>query len=179
MCIIFLTPVDCTSPKKITEKAKESFWPQLASDIERNNVKLRDLAPEGGICRGDVTVLPFDHKLQNDMDFIPPTLNNGGIIADHCDECATNNTVDELTDNLHNLLPEESKGRYAVSLSYGGETFPLLWMRNCPEMRVPAAFRTFVAQYQRRLDKYESSTKLWNNCCYTGAPVKVRDLGSQ
>ncbi|ENH63277.1 hypothetical protein FOC1_g10009172 [Fusarium oxysporum f. sp. cubense race 1] len=46
-----------------------------------------------------------------DMDIIPPTLNNGGIIADHCDECAINNTVDELTDNLHNLLPEESKGR--------------------------------------------------------------------
>ncbi|EXA01785.1 hypothetical protein NW765_003390 [Fusarium oxysporum] len=65
MCIIFLTPVDCTGQKKITGKAKESFWPQLASDIERNNVKFRDLAPECGICREDVTVLPFDHKLQN------------------------------------------------------------------------------------------------------------------
>ncbi|KNB07562.1 hypothetical protein FOXG_08685 [Fusarium oxysporum f. sp. lycopersici 4287] len=227
MCIIFLTPVDCTGPRKITEKAKELLWSQLASDIERNNVKFRDLAPECGICREDVTVLPFDYKLQNgkgethrgvilprghifgascfgtvfvhpmcghyfhglympsnkpDMDIIPPpppTLNNGGIIADYCDECAINNTVDELTDNLYNLLPEESKGRYAVSLAYGGETFPLPLMRNCLEMRAPAAFRSFFAQYQRRLDKYESSTKLWNNCCHAGAPVKVRDLGSQ
>ncbi|RKK18654.1 hypothetical protein BFJ66_g5414 [Fusarium oxysporum f. sp. cepae] len=44
------------------------------------------------------------------VDIIPFTLNNGGIIADYCDECAINNTVDELTDNLYNLLPEESKG---------------------------------------------------------------------
>ncbi|EXL60470.1 hypothetical protein FOCG_03316 [Fusarium oxysporum f. sp. radicis-lycopersici 26381] len=191
MCIIFLTPVDCTGPKKITGKAKESFWPQLASDIERYNVKFRDLAPECGICREDVTVLPFDYKLQNGKEEThrgvilpgghifgascfgenvryclqtkteiccpacrtiwtsssPPTLNNGGIIADYCDECAINNTVDELTDNLYNLLPEESKGRYAVSLAYGGETFPLPLMRNFLEMRAPAAFRSFFAQY--------------------------------
>ncbi|KAJ4139489.1 hypothetical protein NW765_003391 [Fusarium oxysporum] len=108
-----------------------------------------------------------------DVDIIPFTLNNGGIIADYCDECAINNTVDELTDNLYNLLPEESKGRYAVSLAYGGETFPLPLMRNCLEMRAPAAFRSFFAQYQRRLHKYESSTKLWNNCCHAGVPVKA------
>ncbi|KAG7415767.1 hypothetical protein Forpe1208_v006740 [Fusarium oxysporum f. sp. rapae] len=58
------------------------------------------------------------------MDIIPHTLNNGGITADYCDECAINNTIDELTDNLHNPLLEESKGRYAVPLAYGGETFP-------------------------------------------------------
>ncbi|KAG7416044.1 hypothetical protein Forpe1208_v006739 [Fusarium oxysporum f. sp. rapae] len=67
MCIIFLPPVDCTGPKKITEKAKESFWPRLASDIEKNNVKFKDLAPECGICREDTTVLPFDHQIQNDQ----------------------------------------------------------------------------------------------------------------
>ncbi|RKK99565.1 hypothetical protein BFJ71_g6159, partial [Fusarium oxysporum] len=205
MCIIFLTPVDCTGPKKITGKAKESFWPQLASDIERYNVKFRDLAPECGICRGDVTVLPFDYKLQNgkeethrgvilprghifgascfgenvryclqtkteiccpacrtvfvhpmcghyfhglympsnkpDMDIIPPppTLNNGGIIADYCDECAINNTVDELTDNLYNLLPEESKGRYAVSSSPGGEPSPLPSVSNLLGRLAPPA----------------------------------------
>ncbi|KAH7167978.1 hypothetical protein DER46DRAFT_660600 [Fusarium sp. MPI-SDFR-AT-0072] len=169
MCIIFLPPVDCTGPKKITEKAKESFWSRFASDIEKNNVKFKDLAPECGICREDTTVLLFDHQIQNnqgethrggslpyqhrdllpslqncivhpicghyfhglympsnkpDMDIIPHTLNNGGITADYCDECAINNTIDELTDNLHNLLPEESKGRYAVPLAYGGGGMP-------------------------------------------------------
>ncbi|KAK2675456.1 hypothetical protein RAB80_007641 [Fusarium oxysporum f. sp. vasinfectum] len=124
MCIIFLPPVDCTGPKKINEKAKESFWPRLASDIERNNVEFRDLAPECGICGEDITVLPFDHKLQNDKGDTHRGVILPCIIADYCDECAINNTVDELTDNLYNLLPEESKGRYAVSLAYGGETFP-------------------------------------------------------
>ncbi|KAJ0152740.1 Uncharacterized protein HZ326_4906 [Fusarium oxysporum f. sp. albedinis] len=37
----------------------------LSSYKMKNNVKFKDLAPECGICREDIAVLPCDHQLQN------------------------------------------------------------------------------------------------------------------
>ncbi|KAF4954878.1 hypothetical protein FGADI_4980 [Fusarium gaditjirri] len=213
----------------------------LASQLTKDNVKFRDLAPECSICLEDITALPYEHAVQNehgethrgvifacghifgqscvgdnarhrgnakavcptcraelvhpmcvhsfygmfmpsnkpDMDLIPPTINNGGAIAEYCEECSVIKTVEDLNQVLHHLLPEDLKGRYTVSMVHDGETVPLPWMRNCPEMRAPAAFRTFVAQYLRRLDQYQNSPKLWNNDYHAGDSVKVRDLGSK
>lgn len=93
------------------------------------------------------------------MDIIPPTLNFGRIIVDYGDGCATNDTRDELTDNINNLLPKEFKGRYVITLFHGCETFTPSLDAGLPSMFYSAAFITFMSQYKRCLDKYESFTK--------------------
>lgn len=44
------------------------------------------------------------HSNKPDMDIISLTLKNGRIIVDYSDGCAINDTRDELTDNINNLL---------------------------------------------------------------------------
>lgn len=80
-----------------------------------------------------------------DMDIIPLTLKNGRIIVDYSDGCAINDTRDELTDNINNLLPKEFKGRYGIALVHGCETFPPSLDAELPSMFSSAAFLTFVS----------------------------------
>jgi hypothetical protein len=238
----FTTPIDFNGPKKVTDKSKETYWPQLASHIDNDAVEFKDLALNCSMCLEDITVFPHEHveddngethqgvilpcghifgascisksaqasidtdtmircptcrgafvhpkcdhfffgllmpSNKSDMGLIPPTLNNGGVLADYCYQCGVKKTLEDLNEELHKILTEESRGRFVVSLTKGGETFPQPWMEDCQEARAPATFRSFVARYDRRLDKYEGSTKLWITRCHAGAAVRIRDLGPQ
>ncbi|KAF9765295.1 hypothetical protein IL306_002382 [Fusarium sp. DS 682] len=68
MCVNFTTPVDLNGPKKVSEKAKETFWPILSSHIDEGEIDFKDLALDCDICFQGITVFPKNHVYDEDGD---------------------------------------------------------------------------------------------------------------